>query len=55
MSLELEFPNYNPYSGPPKFKREVKEYLFDLAKKNFKYKLYAYGRTLFKGNQIQAR
>ena len=35
MSLARDFPNYNPYSSPPKFKREVKEYLFDLAKKKF--------------------
>ena len=36
------------------FKKEVKEYLFDLAKKNFNYKLYPYGWTVFEGNQIQA-
>ena len=46
--------NYNPYSSPPKLKREVKEYLFDLAKKNFNYKSYPYGWTVFEGNQIQA-
>ena len=54
MSLARDFPNYNPYSSPPKFKREVKEYLFDLAKKNFNYKSYPYGWTVFEGNQIQA-
>ena len=27
MSLASDFPNYNPYSGPLKFQREVKEYL----------------------------
>ena len=31
MSLARDFPNYNPYSkSPPKFKKDVKEYLFDL-------------------------
>ena len=30
MSLAREFPNYNPYSSPAKFKREVKKFLFDL-------------------------
>ena len=54
MSLARDFPNYNPYSSPHKFKKEVKEYLFDLAKKNFSYKLYPYGWTVFEGNQIQA-
>ena len=54
MSLARDFPNYNPYSGSHKFKKEVKEYLFDLAKKNFNYKLYPYGWTVFEGNQIQA-
>ena len=54
MSLARDFPNYNPYSSPHKFKKEVKEYLFDLAKKNFNYKLYPYGWTVFEGNQIQA-
>ena len=54
MSLARDFLNYNPYSSPPKFKREVKEYLFDLAKKNFNYKSYPYGWTVFEGNQIQA-
>ena len=49
-----DFPNYNPYSSPPKLKREFKEYLFDLAKKNFNYKLYPYGWTVLEGNQIQA-
>ena len=43
MSLARDFPNYNPYSSPPKFRREVKEYLFDLAKKKFNYKSYPYG------------
>ena len=54
MSLARDFPNYNPYSSPHKFKKEVKEYLFDLAKKNFNYKLYPYGWTVLEGNQIQA-
>ena len=54
MSLSPDFPNYNPYSGSPKFKREVKEYIFDLAKKNFNYKSHPYGWTVFEGNQIQA-
>ena len=54
MSLARDFPNYNPYSSPHKFKKEVKKYLFDLAKKNFNYKLYPYGWTVFEGNQIQA-
>ena len=54
MSLVHDFPNYNPYSSPPKFKGEVKEYLFDLAKRNFNYKSYPYGWTVFEGNQIQA-
>ena len=43
MSLARDFPDYNPYSSPPKFKREVNEYLFDLVKKNFNYKSYPYG------------
>ena len=54
MSLARDFPKYNLYSIPPKFKREVKEYLFDLAKKNFNYKSYPYGWTVFEGNKIQA-
>ena len=54
MSLARDFPNYNPYSSPSKFKREVKEYLFDLAKKNFYYKSYSYWWTVFEGKQIQA-
>ena len=53
MSLVRDFLNYNPYSSLPKFKREVKEYLFDLAKKNFNYKSYPYVWTVFEGNQIQ--
>ena len=54
MSLARDFPNYNPYSSAPKLKREVKEYLFDLAKRKFNYKSYQYGWTVFEGNQIQA-
>ena len=54
MSLARDFSNYNPYSFPPKFKRVVKEYVIDLAKKNFNYKSYPYGWTAFEGNQIQA-
>ena len=54
MSLARDFSNYNPYSSPPKFKREVKEYKFDLTKKNFNYKSYPYGWTVFEENQIQA-
>ena len=54
MSLAHDFPKHNPYSSPPKFKREVKEYLYDLAKKNFKYKSYPYGCSVFEVNQIQA-
>ena len=54
MSLARDFPNYNPYSSPPKVKSEVKEYLFDLPKKNFNYKSYSYGWTVFEGNQTQA-
>ena len=54
MSLARDLPNYNRYSSPPKFKREVKEYLFDLAKMNFNFKSSPYGWTVFEGNQIQA-
>ena len=54
MSLAPDFPNYNPHSSPHKFKREVQEYLFDLAKKNFQYTSYPYGWTVFEGNQTQA-
>ena len=53
MLLARDFPNYNPYSSPPKFRSEVKENLFVLAKKNFKNKSYPCGRTVFEGNQIQ--
>ena len=42
MSLARDFPNYNPYSSPLNFKREVKEYPFDTAKKNFDYQSYPY-------------
>ena len=45
---------YGFISSPPKFKREVQEYPFDLAKKNFIYKSYPYGWKVFEGNQIQA-
>ena len=53
MSLVRDFHNHNPYSSPPKFKREVKEYLFDLAKHNFKLKSHPYGWTVFEGNEIK--
>ena len=33
MSLTRGFPNYNPYSSPPKSNREVKEYLLDLVRR----------------------
>ena len=35
--------------------KEVKEYLFDLAKRNFNYKSYPYGWTVFEGNQFKPR
>ena len=54
ISLARDLPNYNPYSSPPKFKREVTEYLFGLVKKNFNYKSYPYGWTVFEKNQIQS-
>ena len=54
MPLARNFPNYNPYLSPPKFKWEVREYLFDLAKENFNYKSYPYGWTVFEWNQTQA-
>ena len=37
------FPNYYPYSIPPKFKGEIKIFVFDLAKKTFKHKSHPYG------------
>ena len=48
------FPTVTPIQVLPNSKREVKEYIFDLAKKNFNYKSYPYGWTVFEGNQIQA-
>ena len=54
MSLARDFLHYDPYSSSPEFKREVKECLFDLDKKNFNYKSHAYGWTVFEENQTQA-
>ena len=38
----------------PIFQREVIENLFDLAKKNFKYKSYPFEWTVYERNQIQS-
>ena len=51
---KVVLPWTSAFSNPPKFKREVKKHLLDLAKKNFNYKSYPYGWTVFEGNQIQA-
>ena len=54
MSLARYFPYYNLYSSRLEFKREFKEYIYELAMKNFKYKSYAYGWTVSEANEIPA-